>query len=94
MKDIEKTLKEIREEKGIPIQKVLEELKELGIETSEETFDAYEAGKMKTDADTFLALCKIYEIENIMEAFDATFVEPFPDLSQYGIPSPYTEPEP
>ncbi|WWR22084.1 helix-turn-helix transcriptional regulator [Lachnospiraceae bacterium JLR.KK009] len=81
MKDIEKTLKEIREKKGIPIRTVLGELKELGIETSEETFYAYEAGKTKTDADTFLALCKIYKIENIMETFDAGFVEPFPDPS-------------
>lgn len=93
MKDIEQTLKEIRKEKGLPIKHVLKELKELGIETSEEMFHAYEAGTAKTDADTFLALCKIYEVENIMEAFDASFVEPYPDMSQYEIPNTIMEPK-
>lgn len=71
MKMAEK-LKELRVGKNLEIEDVLILLKKQGFEVSEEEMCKYEENAKALDADTFLALCRIYECENIMETFKDT----------------------
>ncbi len=69
MNDIGSILKRLREQNGLKGNEVIDKLKDLGIEISAKTLYGYESGRNSTNADMFLALCKIYKCQNIMETF-------------------------
>ena len=60
-------LKSKRKELNLKVSEVVSSLKLYGIEISEKTLYGYETGHRQPDADTFLSLCKIYEIESLSE---------------------------
>lgn len=59
-------LRKLRNEKGFTQQQVADKL---GLK-NKSTLGSWEVGKSEPDGYTFLKLCKIYEIENIYNAFD------------------------
>ena len=69
MNNIGSILKRLREQNGLKGNEVIDKLKDLGIEISAKTLYGYESGRNSTNADMFLALCKIYKCQNIMETF-------------------------
>ena len=69
MNNIGDILKRLREENNLTGKEAVEKLKELGIDISAKTLYGYESGRNSTNADTFLALCKIYNCQNIMNVF-------------------------
>lgn len=69
MKNIGATLGDIRKEKGFTRKDVAEKLSELGIDISDKTLYGYESGRTSANADMFLALCRIYEIDDIFTTF-------------------------
>ena len=71
MKMAEK-LKELRINKNLEIRDVLILLKKEGFEVSEEEMHKYEVDEKDLDADIFLALCRIYGCDDIMETFKET----------------------
>lgn len=73
--------KELREKNGLSIENVVEKLKDYKINISAEKLCAYENGTASIDADLFLYLCKIYNCQNILEAFsDSNAVQNIPPL--------------
>ena len=62
-------LKEKRGEKSLSVEYVSERLAELGIKVSPKTIYNWETGHSQPSPDTLMALCSIYEISNILEAF-------------------------
>ena len=72
MKNIGDTLKKLREENGMTRKDAADKLKSLGIVISDKTLYGYESGRNSANADMFLALCKIYECNNIMGTFSET----------------------
>ena len=72
MKNIGDTLKKLREENGMTRKDAADKLKSLGIDISDKTLYGYESGRNSANADMFLALCKIYECNNIMGTFSET----------------------
>ena len=66
------TLKKLREENGLTRKEAADKLKHLGIDISDKTLYGYESGRNSANADMFLALCKIYKCNNIMETFSET----------------------
>jgi transcriptional regulator with XRE-family HTH domain len=69
MNNIGEILKRLREENNLTGKETVDKLKELGIDISAKTLYGYESGRNSTNADMFLALCKIYKCQNIMSAF-------------------------
>lgn len=65
-------MKELRESQGLTRKEAVEKLKPLGIDISDKTLYGYESGRNSANADMFLALCKIYNCNNIMETFSST----------------------
>ena len=63
------TLKKLREENGLTRKEAADKLKYLGIDISDKTLYGYESGRNSANADMFLALCKIYKCNNIVETF-------------------------
>lgn len=72
MKNIGDTLKKLREKNGMTRKDATDKLKSLGIDISDKTLYGYESGRNSANADMFLALCKIYKCNNIMETFSET----------------------
>lgn len=70
--DIGSKMKELREAQGLTRKEAVEKLKALGIDISDKTLYGYESGRNSANADMFLALCKIYNCNNIMETFSST----------------------
>ena len=66
-------LKELRIGKKLEIKDVLTLLQKEGFEVSEEELSRHEENAKNLDADMFLALCRIYGCENIMETFKETY---------------------
>lgn len=62
-------LKEYRGRTGLTGKQVVTILKKYGISISEKTLLGYESGVGTPRVNTFLALCKIYKISDIMEEF-------------------------
>lgn len=63
-------LKAIRREKNITIQEVVDYIKqEAGIEVSPKTVYGWENLSSRPDVVCFIALCNLYEIENIQGLF-------------------------
>lgn len=65
-------LKSLRENSGMTRKEVSDKLKEFNIDISDKTLYGYESGRNSANADMFLALCKIYKCNNIMETFSNT----------------------
>ncbi len=63
------TLKKLRENNGMTRKDAADKLHELGIDISDKTLYGYESGRNSANADMFLALCRIYKCNNIMETF-------------------------
>lgn len=60
-----RVLKARRKELGFSVKHVLEQLKDMGINISDKTLYGWENGHRQPDADSFLILCKIYNIGSI-----------------------------
>ena len=69
MSNIGDILRRLREENNLTGKEAVERLKELGIDISAKTLYGYESGRNSTNADMFLALCKIYKCQNVMGIF-------------------------
>ena len=68
--DISSKLKELRLKKKLSAKETVLELKNrYGISISDKTLYGYENGISNTNADTFVALCKIYGVDNILTEF-------------------------
>lgn len=67
--EIAKVLKESRQKTGLSAKEVIEKLSLHDIKVSPKTLYGWESGHSQPDADTFLLLCNIYEIDDIMLAF-------------------------
>jgi len=59
------TLKARRKELGLSVKYVLERLNEYGINISDKTLYGWESGHRQPDSDTFLVLCRIYNIDSL-----------------------------
>jgi transcriptional regulator with XRE-family HTH domain len=89
-------LKQLRENNNMTRKDAAEKLRELGIDISDKTLYGYESGRNSANADMFLALCRIYRCNNIMETFseavdDVLFtneewkhIEKYRDLDDHG----------
>lgn len=69
MENIGFKLKQIRESLHLTRKEVSEKLREYGIDMSDKTLYGYEVGRTSANADTFLALCDIYQIQDILDTF-------------------------
>lgn len=79
---IASVLKARRKETGLSVEFVVSALSEkYNIQISAKTIYSYESGHRQPDADTLLALCKIYGIKDIFEAFGYKKEEPTVDNS-------------
>ena len=72
MKNIGATLKILRENSGLTRREVAERLVEYGFDISDKTIYGYESGRSSTNADMFLALCKVYKCTDILNTFENT----------------------
>lgn len=63
--DIATILKSRRKELKMTVKTVLDALHEHGIDVSDKTLYGWESGYRQPDADTFVVLCHIYEIESL-----------------------------
>lgn len=68
-KKIGHLLKERRKELGLSVQEVADRLLNSGIEIAAKSIYNWEAGTRQPDADTFIYLCGIYKIDNILDYF-------------------------
>lgn len=64
-------LRDKRNEKGLTGQEVSDKLKLYGINISKTTIWGYEKGVSRPSVQTFLALCKIYEIADVISEVKA-----------------------
>lgn len=62
-------LKEKRKQLGLSVRTVAAQLHRWGIEVSEKTVYSWESGHRQPDADTLLALCRIYKIQSLSTFF-------------------------
>lgn len=60
-------LKAKRKERGLSVKDVLNQLHEYGIDISDKTLYGWENAHRQPDADTFVALCRIYGIDSLSE---------------------------
>ena len=93
--NIGERLKSLRESNNLTRREVVEQLKNYGIDISDKTLYGYESGRNSANADMFLALCRVYKCNNIMEIFSDTvddvlftnkeweLIEKYRDLSSY-----------
>ncbi len=62
-------LKYYRKLNNLSVAEVSEILRKHNINTAVKTIYGWENGQSQPDADTFMLLCEIYNIENILETF-------------------------
>jgi len=62
-------LKQLRKASGLSAKEVSEKLKKYNIDISFNTLYGYESGLSMPNADTFVALCKVYKCDNILDIF-------------------------
>ncbi|MBQ9886600.1 MAG: helix-turn-helix transcriptional regulator [Lachnospiraceae bacterium] len=62
-------LKYYRKLNKLSVNEVADILKEHNISSATKTIYGWENGRSQPDADTFMLLCEIYNIDNILEAF-------------------------
>ena len=70
--NIGEKLKFLRESNSMTRKEAVDKLREFNIDISDKTLYGYESGRNSANADMFLALCKIYKCNNIMEVFSNT----------------------
>lgn len=66
---IAQVLKEYRNLRGFSVASVCDWLEKKGYEIKQKTLYSYESGHRQPDADVLMALCDLYQIENILQAF-------------------------
>lgn len=74
-------LKQLRNEKGYSAEYVISELKNFGTKLSTVTLYGYENGVSQPKCDTFLQLCKIYDVTSFDIFFDEN--EPYNPQTPY-----------
>lgn len=74
-------LKTKRKELKFSVKDIVKELSEREINVSEKTVYSWESGHRQPDADTFLVLCDIYNVENLNEEFPKNKKSPEPDAA-------------
>lgn len=79
--EVSNILKAKRKEAGLSVKEVVSTLKLQGISVAEKTIYGWESGNRQPDADTFLALCKVYNIN----AFPPADIKTAPPLSDEAI---------
>lgn len=62
-------LKQKRKDSGLTVEAVCEALNFYGIELSKNALYNYESGYRQPDADTLMALCDIYQVEDVLHTF-------------------------
>lgn len=67
--DIGTLLKSKRKELKLSVKQVVDSLKSYNISISEKTLYGWENNYRQPDADTFLILCAIYQISNVLDYF-------------------------
>lgn len=94
--NIGEKLKALRVSNNMTRKDVADKLKEFNIDISDKTLYGYESGRSSANADMFLALCKVYRCNNIMETFSNTvddvlftndewqLIEKYRDLDDHG----------
>lgn len=68
-KSFGETLRSLRERQKLSVKTVIEELKKYGQDITDKTLYSYENDKRAASADMLLALCQIYNCNNILETF-------------------------
>lgn len=66
---IARMLKYYRQANNLSVQEVSNKLSQANLKAAVKTIYAWEAGRTKPDADTLLYLCKVYNIDNILDVF-------------------------
>jgi hypothetical protein len=79
---IAKTLRAYRHINGLSGSEVITKLQNMGFKYTVKALYNWESGRSQPDCDTFIALCNIYGIEDILSAFG------------YGIPDTKEDPIP
>jgi transcriptional regulator with XRE-family HTH domain len=67
--NIAKVLKEYRKKNNLTVKEAAALLSQRSVFCAEKTLYGYESGHSQPDADTFLILCDIYNIDDILGAF-------------------------
>ncbi len=67
--NIAKVLKAYRKQNHYTINDIVLRLESNHLPVASKTVYGWESGQTQPDADTLLVLCKIYKIDNILEAF-------------------------
>ena len=62
-------LKKYREQCGLSVKDVQQKLALMGFSISDKTIYGYESGHRQPDADTLMAMCVIYGIDDVFSAF-------------------------
>jgi len=62
-------LRELRLVSNLSVEEVADKLNKLGVKVSPKTLYSWEAGRALPPADTFLHLCDIYHVIDIMKTF-------------------------
>jgi predicted transcriptional regulator len=62
-------LRQLRESEGLAVKDVIDMLCGRGIKISPKTLYSWEVGRAQPDADTFMMLCDIYMVEDILTEF-------------------------
>ena len=91
---IGETLKKLRENNNMTRKEAADKLKALGIDISDKTLYGYESGRNSANADMFLALCRIYKCQNIMEVFTDTVGDVLFTNSEWEIIEKYRDLDP
>lgn len=73
-------LKYYRKYNGLSVAEVSEILRKHNVTAAVKTIYGWENGQSQPDADTFMLLCEIYNIDNILETFGYTDSAPEPLL--------------
>ena len=64
-----KKLRSLRESEGLTVNDTIDRLLQRGIKISPKTLYSWEIGRAQPDADTFMMLCDIYMVEDILTEF-------------------------
>ncbi len=62
-------LKKYREQCGLSVKDVQQKLALMGFSISDKTIYGYESGHRQPDADTLMAMCVVYGIDDVFSAF-------------------------
>lgn len=68
-------LRELREQNNLSVKDVLDLLSNKGIDISNKTFYSYENNSRAIGTETFLALCSIYNVKNILDTFEEESID-------------------